>query len=77
MQLSGKFEIIGEAAKRISEETRSKHHDVPWKLMAGMRDKLIHDYVDIDYWVVWRTVQHEVPLLKAKIGELINDNTRH
>jgi uncharacterized protein with HEPN domain len=62
------FEIIGEAAKRISPETRSRHPDVPWKRMAGMRDKLIHDYMDVDYGIVWHTVVEVLPELRAVLA---------
>jgi uncharacterized protein with HEPN domain len=62
------FEIIGEAAKRISPETRSRHPDVPWKRMAGMRDKLIHDDMDVDYGIVWYTVVEVLPELRAVLA---------
>ena len=44
-----KFEVIGEATKHIPDSLRDRHHDVPWKRMAGMRDRLIHDYFGIDF----------------------------
>ena len=55
------LEIVGEAAKRISPEIRERFAHVPWKAMAGMRDKLAHDYVSVDLEVVWRTVNDFVP----------------
>lgn len=48
--------IIGEAAKRVSEALRTGQPSVPWGLMAGMRDKLIHEYDDVDLEEVWQTV---------------------
>ncbi len=49
------LEIIGEATKRISMTLRNNNPDVPWSEMAGMRDILIHDYIDVDLDIVWRT----------------------
>jgi uncharacterized protein with HEPN domain len=59
------LEIIGEATKRVSTELRSKHPDIPWSDMAGMRDVLIHDYIDVDFGVVWKTASEDIPNLKA------------
>jgi len=56
------IEILGEAAKHVSEETRSIHPEIPWKLMAGMRDKLIHDYFEVDLALVWETATDDLPL---------------
>lgn len=64
------LEIIGEATKRVSNEFRSKHPDIPWSDMAGMRDVLIHDYIDVDLGVVWKTVSEDIPDLKALIIKL-------
>ena len=58
------LEIIGEATKRVSKESRSKHPDIPWSDMAGMRDVLIHDYIDVDFGVVWKTASEDIPNLK-------------
>ncbi len=64
------LEIIGEATKRVSTELRSKHPDIPWSDMAGMRDILIHDYIDVDFGVVWKTASEDIPNLKALISRL-------
>ena len=65
------IEIIGEATKRISEKTRTPHSDIPWQDIAGMRDKLIHDYFGVDIEKVWLTVQVDIPLLKKQISEIL------
>lgn len=59
------FEIVGEATKKIDNTIKSKYVSVPWKQMAGMRDKLIHDYFGVDINVVWETVQNIVPIIIA------------
>jgi uncharacterized protein with HEPN domain len=67
-----RLEIIGEAARRISEETRKAYPSLPWKEMIGMRNFLIHDYDDVDIQVVWKTVKKDLPDLldKMKNAEL-------
>lgn len=64
------IEIIGEATKKISKQFTQSHPEIPWQDMAGMRDKLIHDYLDVDLDVVWRTVEADLPLLKELINNL-------
>jgi len=59
------LEIIGEATKRVSDEFRSKYPDIPWSDMAGMRDVLIHDYIDVDLDIVWKTASESIPELKV------------
>ncbi len=68
-----KFEIIGEAAKHIPNEVRRKYPDIPWKEMAGFRDKLIHFYFGIEYDIVWNTIKEVLPSLKRKIEEVLKD----
>jgi uncharacterized protein with HEPN domain len=58
------LEIIGEATKRISKEFRSENPHIPWSDMAGMRDILIHDYIDVDVDIVWKTASESIPELK-------------
>jgi uncharacterized protein with HEPN domain len=65
------LEIIGEAAKNLSVETRSRRADIPWRQIAGMRDMLIHQYFGVNLELVWTTVQVEIPRLKQAVEELL------
>lgn len=65
------IEIIGEATKRLSNEIREKHSHMPWKDIAGMRNKLIHDYFGIDLDAVWDTIQKDIPFLKTEIKKIV------
>ena len=64
------FEIIGEATKRISADFRDDHPDIPWSEMAGMRDVLIHDYIDVNFEIVWKTAIENIPVVKDAILKL-------
>lgn len=63
--------IIGEAVKRLSADFRGAHAEIPWALMAGMRDNLIHEYDHIDLDEVWRTIEVDIPALSEKIQALL------
>lgn len=65
------IEIIGEAVKNIPESFRSKYRDIPWRAMAGMRDKLIHEYFGVDIEVLWETTQQDIPQLKVLITRVM------
>lgn len=65
------FEIIGEAAKRVPEAYRRAHSQIPWRLMAGFRDVLIHAYEGVDLERVWRIVRHDLPVVKEAIEKLL------
>jgi uncharacterized protein with HEPN domain len=58
-----RLKIIGEAASKISAETRSAHAEIPWKAIIGMRNRLVHAYFDIDASIVWVAVTEELPTL--------------
>lgn len=66
-----KLEIIGEAAKQITDDIKSKYPQLPWKEMAGMRDRLIHFYFGIKYELVWHTIKDVIPVVKPVIREIL------
>lgn len=69
-----KFEVIGEATKGVPVEIRRKYPQIPWKEMAGMRDRLIHFYFGIDYNLVWRAIRHRIPQIKPIIRKIVEDS---
>lgn len=67
------IEIIGEAVKNLPEDFRNKHKDVPWKDIAGMRDKLMHHYFGVNLEIVWKTTKEDIPYLKLIISKIRKD----
>ena len=63
--------VLGEAAKRLSDDFREAHPGTPWKAIAGMRDRIIHGYDDVDLREVWRTVDRDLPSLIVTLERLI------
>jgi uncharacterized protein with HEPN domain len=67
------LEIIGEAVKKVPLRVRNRYPRIPWKEIAGMRDKLIHEYFGVDLKRVWKTVKEDVPNLKPLFDEIQRD----
>ena len=67
------LEIIGEATKRLPESVRDQYSEIPWKDMAGMRDRIIHGYDAVNLRIVWDTVKKRIPEIKPKIQQILND----
>lgn len=68
------LEIMGEATKNLSADLRDQHSDVPWRAMAGVRDRLIHDYFGVNLDIVWQIVVGELPTLAAQIDEILEQS---
>ncbi|NCO76495.1 MAG: DUF86 domain-containing protein [Cyanobacteria bacterium] len=66
------LEIIGEATKKLPNDFRKDYSHIPWKQMAGMRDKLIHEYFGVDYDLVWNVIIYQIPLLHQQIQDILN-----
>ena len=64
-------QVIGEAARRVSQEYRDAHPRIPWRAIVGMRHKVVHDYMNIDEDVVWQTATQELTGLAAQLEELV------
>ncbi|MFW9881746.1 MAG: DUF86 domain-containing protein [Candidatus Thorarchaeota archaeon] len=67
------IEVIGEAVKNLPDDIRQKNNSIPWKNIAGMRDKLIHHYFGIDYKMVWDVVLNKIPELKNAVEKMLTD----
>lgn len=67
------IEIIGEAAKHIPRDKQTKYRKIPWKDMAGMRDRIIHFYFGVDYEIVWKVIKEDLPNLKTQIVKILKE----
>lgn len=65
------FQVLGEAARLVSEEARDRHPTIPWRIIAGMRNRLIHEYFDIRLDVVWTTIQRDLPQLIRHVAAAV------
>jgi uncharacterized protein with HEPN domain len=65
------FTVIGEAVRRISTDFRLQYSQIPWPMMIGMRNKLVHEYDDIDLFEVWNTIQQDLPILISQIEAIL------
>lgn len=67
------LEIIGEAVRKVPPSVRNRYPGIPWKEMAGMRDKLIHEYFGVNLRTVWDTIQKDIPTLKPMFHQVLKD----
>lgn len=67
------IEVIGEASKKVPKGLKDKYDNIPWREIAGMRDKLVHEYFGINKKVVWNTVKHDIPALRKQIEVIKKD----
>ena len=67
------MEVLGEEVKRMPDELRQRYPQVPWKLVAGMRDKISHGYDAVDYQTLWDAVQNDLPVLLAAVEKILRE----
>ena len=65
------LEVVGEAVKGLSETTREAHTEIPWRKIAGTRDRVIHGYFNVSLKIVWEIVEQELPTLRRQVGALL------
>ncbi|HYQ92210.1 MAG TPA: DUF86 domain-containing protein [Candidatus Competibacteraceae bacterium] len=65
------LEILGEAARRLPEDFTARYPNVPWRQIAGLRNRIVHDYFDLDLEIIWQVIHHDLPLLQAQLENLI------
>jgi uncharacterized protein with HEPN domain len=70
------IEIMGEATKHVPAAYRDGHPDIPWRSISGMRDRLIHGYIDVDYDIVWDVVTSKVPGLSAQLRCILGEDAK-
>jgi uncharacterized protein with HEPN domain len=70
------LEVLGEASKKIPDDVKTRYPRIPWKRMAGMRDKLIHEYFGVDLEIVWNAAKKELPPVKSSIEELVRETDK-
>jgi len=73
LALTRLLEILGEAAKGVSAETRARHPNVPWSQMAATRDRLIHGYFSVDLDIIWEIIGHDLPPVIDALGAIAPD----
>jgi uncharacterized protein with HEPN domain len=66
---------VGELAKEVSAETQTKYNNIPWQAIKGMRNKIVHDYENIDLAVLWGTIEKSLPELKTNLEKILFENT--
>ena len=67
------LEIIGEATKKIPADVKVKWNTIQWKNMAGMRDRLIHDYIGVNYNIVWDVIKNKIPNMNKQISKFLTE----
>ena len=71
LALAHRVQTIGEAARRVSEKTQARHPEIPWRQIIGMRHKIVHDYLGVDYDIVWQVISADLPQLIPQLDLLV------
>lgn len=66
-----RLQIIGEAIVQLPDEFKTRHFEIPWAKIAGLRNRLVHEYFDIDHGLIWNILQRSLPEFKRQIAELL------
>jgi uncharacterized protein with HEPN domain len=69
------FQVIGEVARMLTDETKNKHSQLPWRAIIGMRNRMIHEYFNVDLDVVWETIDHDLPSLVTLLEAIVPPET--
>ena len=67
------FEILGEAANRLSDELKAQHPEVPWRVATALRNALIHDYIKIEYPELWKTAKNDIPVMYPQLKTILQE----
>jgi uncharacterized protein with HEPN domain len=68
-----KFAVMGEATKLLPDPVRERYPDIPWRSIAGLRDKVIHGYIGVDYELLWETITKKIPVVISGIRNILKD----
>ena len=68
-----KLQVIGQAVKNLSDTPKSQHPHIPWKQIAGLRDKVIHDYFGVNLDIVWAVIEKDLPALRTAVNQLLDE----
>jgi uncharacterized protein with HEPN domain len=71
LALAHLIQMIGEAARRVSPESQQKYSQIPWRDVIGMRHKIVHDYLDVDFAVVWEVATKDLPALISQLSPIV------
>lgn len=71
-----KFAVMGEATKLLPDQVRAEYPDIPWRSIAGLRDKVIHGYIGVDYELLWETIDKKIPAVIAGLHRILDDTGR-
>lgn len=69
-----KFAVMGEATKLLPDQVREQYPDIPWRSIAGLRDKVIHGYIGVDYELLWETIDKKIPLVITDLRRILNES---